>query len=206
MQFIGSLVLDYARWSQLAPMITVWLVAVLMVFLMFFVEHQDETVDGVATVVTWVTELPVVGLPILEWMENRADEEGALHFGGDDLKVAAMKIWALGSLVLMVIGWLARLLFGPLKPWTLKRKLGFAALACLSLLAGFLSVFFLSPGLFAGTKVQSILYLAGISLFVFLVSTWCLSIAHALGLFSRSLAFSHIGTVSPGDDLTIKKL
>lgn len=203
MQLIGSLVLDYVRWSQLAPMITVWLVAVLMVFLMFFIEHQDETLDGVSAVASWVTELPVVGPPVLEWVEDRADDEGVLHFGGDDFQKAAMKFWALGSLVMMVIGWLARLLFGPFQPLTLKRKLGFAAIGCLVLLAGFIVVFFLSPGLFAETRSLSILYFAGIALFVFLVSTWCLSIAHALELLRSALAISHIGTKPPENDLVI---
>lgn len=76
LQLIGSLVIDYIRWSQLAPMITMWIFAVLMVFLLFFVEHQDETVDGVAAVATWATELPVVGPSLVEWLEERVDDEG----------------------------------------------------------------------------------------------------------------------------------
>ena len=190
MQLIGSLVIDYIRWSQLAPMVTVWLFAVLMMFLMFFVDHQDKTVDGIAAVARWITELPVIGPSFVEWMEEHAGDEGVLHFGGDDFKKVAMKIWMLGSLALMVIGWLARLLFGPFQPLTLKRKLGLAGLGCLALMTGFLAVYFLSPGLFAGTAVQWALNFAGIALLVFMVSTWCLSIAHALGLFSRSLTDS----------------
>jgi hypothetical protein len=205
-QLIGSLVIDYLRWSQLAPMITVWFFAVLMVFLMFFVEHQDETVDGAAAMTNWVTELPMVGPPLVNWLENRADDEGTIHFGGDDFKKAAMKIWAFGSLALMLIGWLVRLLFGPFQPWTLKQKLGLAALGCLVLIAGFLAVYFLSPGLFVGTVVQWTLNFSGIALMVFLVSAWCLSIAHVLGLLSRALSNSHTGKVAQEDELTIKNL
>ena len=67
-----------------------------MMFLMFFVEHQDETVNGVATVVTWVTELPVVGPPVLEWMENSASEDGTVKMwemsAGKQLK-SFIKAW-----------------------------------------------------------------------------------------------------------------
>lgn len=114
-----------------------------------------------------------------------------------------MKIWALASLVLMVIGWLAGQLFGPFQPWTLKRKLGLAALGCVALVAGFLAVYFLSPGLFADSWVKSILSFSGIALLVFLVSTWCLSVAHALGLLNRALAVSQNGNVSADDERTI---
>lgn len=203
MQLVGSLVIDYFRWSQLAPMITIWFFAVLMVFLLYFVNHQDETVDGMAAVAGWVAELPVVGPPFIEWMEDRATDEGVLHFGGDDFKVAAVKAWALLSLVMMVIGWLARLLFGPFQPLTLKRKLGFAGLGSLALVAGFVGVYYLSPGLFNGTAVQWTLNFAGIAILVFLVSAWCLSIAHALGLLGRSVATLEIGKASPEDELKI---
>lgn len=203
MQLVGSLVIDYFRWSQLAPMITIWFFAALMVFMLYFVNHQDETVDGIAAVAGWVTELPVVGPSIIEWMEKRATDDGVLHFGDDDFKVAAMKTWVILSLILMVIGWLARLLFGPFQPLTLKRKLGFAGLGSLVLMAGFLGVYFLNPEMFNGTSVQWTLNFAGITLLVFIVSTWCLSIAHVLGLFSRTVAGLEIGKARPEDELKI---
>lgn len=190
LQLVISLVIDYIRWSQLAPMITVWFFAVLMIFLLYFVDHQDQTVDGMAAVLGWVAELPVVGPSFTEWAENRATEDGALHFGGDDFKVAAVKIWVALSLILMVLGWLASLLFGPFQPLTLKRKLAFAGLGSLALVAGFFGVYFLSPGLFNGTAAQWTLNFTGIALLVFLVSAWCLTIAHALGLLSQSLTSS----------------
>jgi len=203
MQLAGSLVIDYIRWSQLAPMITMWFFAVLMVFVLYFVNHQDETVNGMAAVAGWVAKMPVVGPQFIEWIENRATDDGVLHFGGDDFKVAAMKIWVILSLVLMVIGWFARLLFGPFQPLTLKRKLGFAGLGSLVLMAGFLGVYYLNPGLFNGTATQWTLNFAGITLLVFIVSIWCLSIAHALGLFSRTVAGLDIGKVQPEDELKI---
>jgi len=187
LQIFGSLLIDYFRWSQLAPMITMWFFALLMVFVLFFVNHQDETWDSIGGVAEWVTELPVVGPAYINWMEEQASADGTLHFGDDDFKAAAMKAWALLSLVFMVGGWLAGSLFGPFKPWTLKRKLGLVSLGCVVLMAGFIGVYLLSPEMFNGPMSQWVMTFAGITIFVLLVSAWCLSIAHALGLLSRSL-------------------
>lgn len=196
LQLIGSLVIDYFRWSQLAPMITVWFFALLMVFLLFFVNHQDETLDGIGTMAEWATELPVVGPGILKWMEEKADEDDTLHFGGDDFKVMAMKAWALLSLVFMVIAWLANTLFGPFQPWTLKRKLGLAGVASVVLFVGFVGVYKLSPEMFNGSLSQWLLTFSGISILVFLISAWCLSIAHALGLLGRLLVDTRLSKVA----------
>lgn len=201
LQFFGSMVIDYFRWSQLAPMITLWFFAALMVFMLYFVNHQDETVGAVAAVVEWVAELPVIGPSFTEWMANSATDDGVLHFGGDDFKAGAMKIWLLLSLVMMVIGWLASLLFGPFQPLTLKRKLGFAGLGSLALIAGFTGVYFLNPESFNATPAKLIMNFVGIALLLFLVSVWCLSIAHVLGLFSRSLLASQISQATPEDEL-----
>jgi len=203
LQFFSSLVIDYIRWSQLAPMITMWFFAALMVFMLYFVNHQDETVTGAAAVVSWVAELPVVGPSFIEWMEKRETDEGALHFGGDDFKVVAMKIWVLLSLAMMVTGWVANLIFGPFQPLTLKRKLGFAGLGSLAFIAGFFGVYLLSPGLFNATPTQLTLNSVGIALLLFLVSVWCLSISHMLGLFGRSLGDAQISKTSPEDELRI---
>lgn len=202
LQFFGSMLIDYFRWSQLAPMITMWFFAVLMVFMLYFVNNQDETVDGAWAAISWVAELPVIGPSFTEWLENRATDDGALHFGGDDFKAGAMKVWLLLSLVMMVIGWLASLLFGPFKPLTLKRKLGYAGLGSLALVAGFAGVYFLNSESFNATTGSLVLNFVGIPLLLFLVSCWCLSIAHVLGIISRSLTASQISQTAPQDEKT----
>ena len=187
MRLFGSLLIDYFRWTQLAPMITMWFFALLMIFLLFFVNHQEETMDGLAAVAGWVAELPVIGPVYIEWMEEQANSDGTLHFGGDDFKTAAMKIWALASLVFMLVAWVASALLGPFDPWTLKRKLGLASLGSVGLVAGFLAVYFLSPDMFNGPSSKWALNFLGIAVLVFLVSAWCLTIAHGLSLLSRLL-------------------
>ena len=197
LQQLGGLVIDYFRWSQLVPMITIWLFALLMVFMLFFVNHQDETLDGVGAVAKWVTELPVVGPAYIKWMEEKAAADGTLHFGGDDFKVAAVKAWAFLSLVFMLLAWLANTLFGPFQPWTLKRKLGLAGVACVVLFVGFLGVYYLSPEMFNGSSANWALTFSGITIIVFLTSAWCLSIAHALGLLSRLVTDTRLGEGAP---------
>lgn len=197
LQLIGSVVIDYFRWSQLAPMITMWSFALLMVFMLFFVNHQDETLDGAAAVAKWVSELPMVGPVFIRWAEEKATDDGTLHFGGEDFKAMAMKAWVILSLVLMVIGWLVNIVFGPFQPWSLKRKLGAAGLACVVLMAGFMGVYFLSPETFNGPASGWLFNFLGITVLMFLVSGWCLSIAHALGLLNRLLAGNHVSEPLP---------
>lgn len=195
LQQLGSLVIDYFRWSQLVPMITIWLFALLMVFMLFFVNHQDETLDGVGTMAQWVTELPMLGPVFLNWMEERAGADDTLHFGNDDFKVAAVRTWAFLSLVFMGIAWLANILFGPFQPWTLKRKLVLAGVASVVLFFGFLGVYYLSPEMFNGSSAQWAMTFFGITILVFLLSAWCLSIAHALGLLNRLIADTRLSKV-----------
>jgi len=192
LQIIGSLLIDYFRWSQLVPMITVWFFALFMVFMLFFVNHQDESLDGLGAVAGWVAELPVVGPTFVKWAEEKAADDGALHFGGDDFKVGAMKVWAILSLVLMGVGWLVSMLFGPFQPWSLKRKLAAASAASALLMVALSGVYFLSPEMFNGSLSAWLLNFAGISVFVFLVSAWCLTIAHMLGLFSHLLSGAQV--------------
>lgn len=190
-QLFGSLLIDYFRWSQLAPMITMWFFALLMVFLLFFINHQDETLDGIWAMAEWVAKLPVIGPPFYNWIVGHETSDGVLHFGGNDFKSTAMKAWAILSLLLMVLGWLASILFGPFQPWTLKRKLGITGLACGVLMVSFLGVYLLNPEMYNGSMIRWVMTFAGIAVFLFLVSAWCLSIAHALGLLSRSLTTAH---------------
>jgi hypothetical protein len=54
-----------------------------------------------------------------------------------------LRAWAVISAVFMAFAWLAGRLFGPFEPWTLKRKLAWAALACLLTVIAFMTLYFL---------------------------------------------------------------
>jgi len=197
LQIVGSLVIDYFRWSQLAPMITVWFFALFMVLMLLITNHQDETLDGLEAVAEWLVELPVVGPALLRWAEDNATDDGKLHFGGNDFKAAAMKAWVILSLAFMIIGWIVSIVFGPFQPWTLKRKLMVAGLGSTVLMAGFVAIYYLGVEMFNGPQYVWMLNFAGLSLIVFLVSGWCLSIAHALGLLSRLLVSGRVSEPLP---------
>ena len=188
-----SLVIGYFRWSQLTPMIVVWGFGLLMLAAMFFVNNQEATFDMVGSVSRWIAGLPVVGDAFVQWGESLAGEDGTLELGGKDLEAALLKVWSGLSLVFFVLSLIAGWLFGPFKPWSLKRKLAFAGLGSVILIAAFAMVYFLDPSQFNGPAWNWMLMFSGVGILLFIVSAWCLSIAHLLGWVARLVAESELG-------------
>lgn len=182
---VASLLIDYLRWTQLTPMVTMWLLALLMIVGMFFVSNQDTVLDILVSVVVWLESLPWVGEPVSTRMQVSAAEEGGLSLGGEDLKTIALRAWAVISLLFMLLALIIGWLFGPFKPWTLRRKLGLIALACVLLMAVFVAIYFADPEVFNSPAGRVMLMFTGVAMLIFIVSAWCLSIAHALGLLKR---------------------
>lgn len=182
----ASLLVDYLRWIQITPMLTLWLFALLMLVGMFFANNQEAVLDALVPVWLWFESLPWVRESLTR-MEASAAEEGPISLNGGDLKAIALRAWAVISLVFMLLALIAGWLFGPFKPWTLRRKLGLIALACVLLLAGFAAVYFADPEEFNGPASQWMLMFTGVAVLIFIVSAWCLSIAHVLGWVKRSL-------------------
>jgi hypothetical protein len=185
---VALLLIDYVRWTQLAPMVTMWLLALLMMAGMLFVNNQDAILDILVPVWVWLESLPWVGEPVSARMEAAAAEEGPLSLGGEDLKDVALRAWAAIALVFMLLALIAGWMFGPFKPWTLRRKLGLIAWACVLLMAGFVAVYFADPEAFNGPVSRWMLMFTGVAVLILLVSAWCLSIAHALGLLKRLIS------------------
>lgn len=194
---IVTLVIDYFRWTQLAPMVTVWGFGLLMLMALFFVNYQEESFDIVFAVYEWIAGLPLLGAPFAAWMESLANNDEGVSPGGFDIKAATLKVWGYLSLALMLIALLVNWIFGPFKPWTLKRKLGVAALCCVVLLAGLFTIYFARPDEFNGPLSGWILNFGGIAVLLFIVSAWCLSIAHLLGLIRKAIDESSLGTRNP---------
>lgn len=192
-KLIATLVIDYLRWTQLTPMLTVWGFGLLMLAALLFVNNQEQTFDTIFAVLEWIAGLPVIGDRFTAWMESQAGNDGTISLGGSDLKAAALKAWSLISLVFMLIALSVSWIFGPFKPWSLKRKLGITALCCGALLAAFISLYFANPEEFNGPFENWLLTFGGIALILFVVSAWCLSIAHLLGHWSRAIGRSTLG-------------
>ena len=190
LQLLGALLIDYLRWSQLTPMILMWFGILGMLFLLFFVNNQEATWSAANSTAEWVASLPLVGPWFVEWMDARA-QNGSLD--SIDLKSAALSAWAALSLVLMLIGWIADLFFGPFKPWTLKRKIGVSVAASLLVAVAFVGLFYATPELTQDPFGKVLATGIGLAAAAFIVSSWCLSVAHLLGRVSQMVAEADIG-------------
>ena len=188
LNIVASLVIDYLRWTQLAPMVTMWLFALLMLVAMFFVNNQEASFKALESVSLWIEGLPWLGDALAAQKASMADEQGHISLDGDDFKAFALKAWGVISLVFWVLALIANWLFGPFKPWPLMRKLGVAALACLGLLLGFVAVYLADSEQFNGGAGSWVLMFSAVATLVLIVSAWCLSIAHALGLLNRLIS------------------
>jgi hypothetical protein len=188
-----SLVIDYFRWSQLTPMITLWSFGLLMLAALFFVNNQEATFDTMQAVAVWVSGLPVIGEAFIRWGESMASEDGVIHMGESDFKEAVLRLWGGLSLVFLLLSLLVGWIFGPFKPWTLKKKLSVAALCSLVLVVGFILVYLFDSSMFNGGPAGWLLMFSGVGLLAFIVSSWCLSVAHALGSLGRLIQESDLG-------------
>ena len=193
-QLLLLLVIDYLRWTQFTPMILMWAMVLGMFFILFFVSHDDAAWSMVGALTESIASLPWIGPKFLAFMESQA-EDGAISpdLGAIDYKSAVLWVWSGISLMFMAIGWVVGLLFGPFKPWTLKRKLGTAALACTVVVAVMMVLYFLDPETWNDGPFRVALSASGMALVMFIVNAWCLSISHALGLVSEYVAEANAG-------------
>lgn len=196
LRIAGSLIIDYFRWSQLTPMILMWFGLLGILFLLFFVNNQEATWSATGSVAEWIASLPMVGPWFSDWMAAQA-ENGSQ--GPIDLKSIALSAWALISLVFMVLGWIAGALFGPFKPWPLKRKLALSAVAGLLFTAGFVGLFYFDPAITNEPLTKVLSNGAGMGVLAFLVSAWCLTIAHILGKVSEAVVGVDFTNSKPSD-------
>ena len=187
LKLTATLAIDYLRWTQLAPLITIWAFGIAMLAAMLFVNFEEQSWDALGSLFEWIAGLPVIGGRFTAWLESLAGEDETIKLSGNDLKAAVLKAWSLLSLAFLILALAVNWAFGPFKPWSLKRKLGTAGLCCLALLAGFVAVYFADPEPFNGPAGNWMLTFGGLALVLFLVNVWGLSIAHALGLARRAV-------------------
>jgi len=179
-----SLGLDYFRWTQLTPMIFTWGFALLMLAMMVFVNFQQQVVDGLGYFTRWLMELPLVGPYVTEAM---SEQETTVKLGAEDLKTFALRAWFIVSLLFMLISMILSRWLGPFPARSLKRKISYAAVGCLLLLAGLILNYYAVPENFNGGATGWMFNFSLLALIVFLVSAYSLSISHALGRLSAAL-------------------
>jgi hypothetical protein len=194
LQLLLSLVIDYLRWTQITPIILMWAMVIGMLFALLFVSHEEAVWSVVGALTRWIASLPWIGPEFTAFMESQA-EDGVIKpdLGAIDYKSVILRVWGGFALMFMVIAWVASLFLGPFEPWTLKRKLVTAALACTIVVAIMMVLYFLDPGTWNDGPLMVALSASGMALVMFIVNAWCLSVSHALGLVSTYVAEADLG-------------
>lgn len=194
LQMLATLVIDYFRWSQLTPMILMWAFMLGLLLVMFIIGNQDATWTLIERVTASIASLPWIGPRFMAFMESQAqDGKIDIPFGTMDLKSMVLTAWGFISAGFMLLAWIAGRLFGPFKPWTLKRKLGFTALACVGFTLVFVLLYFLDIEMQNDPLSKALFSSSGMSLILFIVSAWCLTVSHLLGWVSSLVAEANFG-------------
>jgi len=184
LKLLLSLGLNYMRWTQLVPMLMMWGAALAMLLALTFVNFQEQTFSALETFVQWLMRLPIVGDRITPLL---TDEGSELHVNSGDFKSFVLRAWSVTSLVFMLASMAFSALFGPFKPWPLKRKFLFVSLGVVVLLAGFIFNYFAGPENFNGDASAWMFNFSMISLLVFIVSAYCMSVSHFLRFLDGAL-------------------
>jgi len=179
-----SLGLDYFRWTQLTPMIFTWGFALLLLAMLIFVNFQQQVVNVLEYSVAWLMRLPLAGPYVSEFL---SDQETTVKLGTEELKTFALRAWFVVSLLFMLAGMLLSRWLGPFTVLSLRRKILYAGICSLLLLGALLLNYFAVPENFNGGMGGWMFNFSLLSLVVFLVSVYSLSIAHALGKLSSAL-------------------
>lgn len=184
LKLLLSLGLDYIRWTQLTPMLMAWAFALLALALLVFVNFQQQTLSAMEYLVQWLTQLPLVGAYFTGLFSA---EDAQVNIGTDDLKSYALRGWFFISLAFMLVNMALSSWLGPFRPWSLQRKIVFAGIGSLLIMAGLVWVYFTGSENFNGSRAGWMLNFSLWSLLVFLISAYSLSVSHVLGRISRAL-------------------
>ena len=147
MKLLLSLALGYARWAVVTPMILMWGVAVITLLAMLFTALGDQGWTVAETIGRFVAGIPVIGPEIGDRIRALFESDAPFE---QMLIRLMLGTWAMMSVVFAVLGWGVNALFGPFKPWTLRRKLALVAVACLLIPVSFRLLQLAAPDRIAG--------------------------------------------------------
>jgi hypothetical protein len=187
---IATAGIDYVRWTQLVPMVTVWVFMVLMAVAMLFVTFQTESMTLMQELQLRYPELTEriagwAGNPALANTHDSGAPEGSLHFSDEDIMPFVLKAWAVLALVGSLLGALRNRIFGPKPPTPLLRKLLLAALFAALCSGAFFAAYHFGGEHFNDGLSSWLPLFVGIPLFAWVVSVYSLGVSHLLGRLNR---------------------
>lgn len=185
---VMSFALGWFLWTQITAMAAMWGIALLMVAALFLLSDVEQSMKGAESLLEWLLNAPIIG----PWLQPYLTEGGGESLTMDDLKAALFWTWTIGALVLAALAALVNRWLGPFEPWSLKKKLGLVAAACVALFIAFaMAVFRIesAEGMTGNPWITGVF----LTVFVLGVSVWAVSISHVIGLVQKglSLAKSH---------------
>lgn len=175
-------------------MLLMWGFGLVMLLALTFINFQEQTISVLAPFLEWLVQLPLVGERIATLLSGESTDT---HITTGDFESFVLSAWAFVSLLFMLAGMVMSAWLGPFQPWSLKRKILIAGAAVVLLLAGMVLNYYAVPGNFNGEASGWMLNFSLISLLVFGVSAYCLSVAHFLGYLNESLM---AGDLNRADD------
>ena len=182
---VMSWLIDYFRWSQMVPMIMVWIFVLFGLAGITLINFQEQTISGVEAVFGfWERQ---AWLPRFDeaWLDPVTEEDGSTHIGGEDFRAMAFKLWAGLSLILLVLDLIRRWIFGPPAPPNLVRQLLIAGLAATALFAAYLLNYLFGSEDFHGGPAQWMFVFMAFALIAWLASAYSLVVNFVLGKLSR---------------------
>ena len=182
-----SLVIGYFRWTQLFPMIAAWVIGAGLLVLFVITANEEATGQVFESIGQRIEDVPVLAQALDSMTEYVFSEEEANKPFFEAFRSVVLKVWGIASLVFMLLAWMLDLLFGPFKPWTLRKKLKATLAACLVLVSGYFACFLANPDDFNGPTSIMVLNFLAWGAAVFVVSTWSLTISHMLGKWQLAI-------------------
>ena len=197
-RLLVGLAIDYFRWTQLVPMITVWAFLLLMIGAMLLVNFQQQsfllfewgvtTYEAIFGPVEPEHPATQTGSAAATETKGAETEGGAITFTDEDFMPWVLRAWAIIALTGWLLGMLRARVFGPREPMRLKSKLGLAGIAAVACAALFGFAYFFGSEEFQGSPVGWMLMFTGLPLGVWLVSAYSLAVAHGLDMLRRRVS------------------
>lgn len=184
LRYLFSIVLEYIRWSQMAPMILAWAFLLIALVAMTVINLQQASF----TFLEWLMGIWQRYDWLPTWDNGEiSEQDGTWHITDEQLKPLILKAWGVLSLLLLIIDLLRTSLFGPREPKPLSRSLLIAAIVCVLFIAGFLLNYFFGSEPYAGSKAGWLALFIGGPAVVWLISAYGLSVNHLLSRINNKL-------------------